>query len=1190
MLIVLTRPFTDTEEEQEEDGLAATSVAAEPQDKVTSTMSFDILDLVSPPQPPPSAAPRDIICYPITNITRPLNLFGEFPKSKAFIPPTPPMRDSSISNFYYNDMLLMTTTDEVDKEKARNGAVVLDKRAPLVTSRSTTKDQKNLVNSSSKLIGSRSVKAAIQCKRNTRTLSEPRRSTPSPVAFGRSISKERTFAEEKKKLEQSSPQCKKAVNLTTRILKRGEFKSSEDLRKAIHKTVQGKKEAPVRMTENQYMVTYQKRGDNHKWTSYKCQKDKDKKVCSSKIDCKQITRNDSMSSLARTNSTYSIESSSNKSCEPIKCKFFGTRQIVKLGAFVTGKKVVPEKVAKEKVKSSRSGLKHTPAKCHPVTTYLSNKKPVSNSKFTLVDRNRSVSPVRSPKSVTYSKQWQVQEEAHSLLIGRSKSQPPKMVELQNPDEPTVIYLKPDRVVHSLETYHSLPRMSRQRNSTMRHVRQFSGLCSRAKSEGPLLEHPAEDALSDRWSVSTPTLNVFDKHADVCSVRNTDRFLELNQLYSHLERVGYLQKVTSQSDLRPIRKKEEVIDYDLWKKIRWREKAQKELDFLINQLKSNQREKRFHFERDVDNIRWKGDNEPALKHKSMSVENLKEYFTEKGLLAEKLMPGETPVVKPLTVPKAIDAYETHLGQTISPTLMSTLSVDQVLKLKTQLRQIYSSESAASSSLAEEERSKRSKSQDPKASGRMEMSAIAQGLRRDTKFHTIGKTNLSEEDRKNLKQSIFKEIKEAVEHRHRLKTLDSNMCRTNEPAPPPQSVVDELQPKDIKGKITFFETKPLEVPGTTIYHARDTSSDEEATAVSMPPQVHRPVVLLEQQQQLTRRSHSFSDLKDLFGERNNRSNDCRSVSPAVVVDAARKTMVANAATESKTELDHKQQPSPLNPHSVAECATNSDQKPPSIAIDHPRGEVVKIDQDVSWMAHKYESFAIHPNSPTVSAGTSVRGRCRKRRTITGSPILKHDAAGHDVLMPHIDIISKTAALHNNPGNNRLGIPARVVKKTGEVEKIKTYFENKHKSSLLGEMFTSEPDISKLRDVSVYLSGSWVAHQYPKKEDNFLSLPRVIDPEKKKKRPLKVKPHEHWRSLSVSPSRKLGILKQCIFPYKLFDDGKLAAFPLNERVFPAAAGDRNVVTTSSSSAEITAEKRAGSGEKVSRQHKNWKDINEG
>lgn len=1090
-----------------------------------SPVSFDIFDLVSPPAAH-SMPSSDIICYPITNITRPLNLFGEFPPSKAFIPPTPPVRDSSISNYYFNDMLLMATDDKVSI--VNHGGMA----KPIGTS----KDQKNLTNSSKAAYAAGKSMKSVHCKRYSRAVSEPRRACPSPVAFGRSISKERTFAEEKKRLEQISPQCKKAANLSTRILKKGDYKSSEDLRKAIHRTVGlGKKPTPTPMHKSQrdYLMTYQRKGDSHKWVSMSSsasnQTTKTDSGKKHKTESKQMTRRDhvnSSTSLARTNSTFSIDSTS-RSCEPIKCHFFGSRKVFKVGAFVQGKSSKNNnkepKPVTQKIKSTPKTIKGQ-GKCHPVNCYLSNKRPVTTSKFKLFDRHRSVSPTRVVKTLVHTqekiKQDDVMCHLNHLNTFRSKSQPPKMVEIMIPDEPTVIHVKPKPTVP--ESYHSLPRTSRPFKE-IRCVREFSTSNARAKSEGPFEKMPED--VTNRWSMSTPSLNIIGRHSGMSRYRNADRFLELNQFYSQVERVGLLQRVTSQSDLRPIRKKEEVVDYELWKKIRMREKAQKELDFLVNQLKNNQKEKKFHFERDIDSIRWNEDNEPALRQKSMSVENLKDFFQEKGIIKEK-----SPVENIECVNREIDSYEDQLG--ISSKLMSTLSPEQVLRLKMQLRQIYSTETPApiSSVCLPTEGHARSRSQEC-------TSTKCQPILENKPFRVINaglpRSNLTEQDKRDLTQSICSEIKLAVEQRRRHKSLDG---RTPDETLAPVLDINSLQPRYVKSKIHYFEQKPLVEPGTTIYHAREpnsSSSSSEDEIVSMPPQSGQP----KDQHMMAQRSHSFSDLKELFGERTS-SIKCRSVSPSVRYVAQTPELHQSVLQQNECNGNDDNDSQPALRDSVSEFEQD---KKKSITI--APGKSLKIDGDVSWIAHKYE------NTSTV-----MRGRCRKRRTLSGSSCHKQE---EHVLMPHIDIISKTAALQNPP--HRTSIVIRPLKKTGDVEKIKNFFENKHKKSLLGEMFTSEPDISKLRDVSVYLSGSWVAHQFPKKEDNFLSLRKVKTP------PAKL------RSLSISPSRKLGILKRCLFPYKIFDDEKLASLPFD--VSPAVD---------------TIDRAAA--EKVLRKHKDRRAINEG
>lgn len=1042
---------------------------------------YDIFDLVTPP---PAAGPssstivsRDIICYPITNITRPLNLFGEFPKTKALIPPTPPVRDSSISNYYYDNMVLMTSSTLTEKTtpKVIRGC---SKTVP-ISGYSSLKDQKNRTNASK--LGANRVNT--HCKRlSSRALSEPRRSSPSPVAFGRSISKERTFAEEKKRLERISPHCKKVSNLTTRILKKPEYKSSEDLRKAIQKTVLGKTPNTSQTTERSQVMSFQMNNDSRKWissSSVKQRRQRDDKKSAIKSDCKSMSRrdrNNSMSSLTRTNSTFSIDSTT-KDCQPIECNFYGSRKIVKMGAFVKGtfttKPGSEQKLATEPSKSSPK-IKH--GKCYPVTTYLSTRRPVSTSKFTLYDRHRSLSPVRSVKNIAFDRTTIPYQTGFGLET-RSKSQPPKMVEIMIPDEPTVIHVKPPPITPM--TYHSLPRVSRGHKQKCMSQRAYCTM-TRAKSEGPVGETIEEESLANRWSVSTPSLNLLNKHSDVCHYRNSDRFLELNQFYSHLERIGYLQKVTSQSDLRPIRKKEEVIEYDLWKKIRVRDKAQKELEFLVSQVKNTQREKKFHYERDVDSIRWHEENDPALRHKSMSVENLKDYFQEQGVIMEKRLP-EPIVQKKDNVSTTINCSDSELG--LSSKLMSTLSPDQVLKLKTQLQQIYSSGSKSSPKEGQALNrmgTQRSRSEDFQSSVNRRSPV---GQVSGTVIQPVSRINLTEADKIALTRNICCEVKKAFEQRRGHQSLDSTGI--SEQTASSAMEVDCPQPEDVKSKIIFFEHKPLDEPGTTIYHARDTASSSDEESAPVPTQMDS---MKSESSLVSKRSHSFSDLKELFGERHE-SIKCRSVSPSIRYG---NRSVAATVISEPTEID---------------C------RPVAIIEDQAtQTSHIKIDRDVSWLAHNFES----------------RGRSRKRRTVSGSSQQCPTLDGQ-VLMPHIDIISKTAALQIKRPTSE---SSRPVARTGEVEKMRNFFENKHRSSLLGDMFTSEPDISKLRDVSVYLAGSWVAHQYPKREDNFLSLRKVKQTSKKS--PTKF---EKLGSLPISPSsstsRNLRILKQCLFPYKIFDD---------------------------------------------------------
>uniref|UniRef100_A0A182U0C6 Uncharacterized protein n=1 Tax=Anopheles melas TaxID=34690 RepID=A0A182U0C6_9DIPT len=192
-----------------------------------------------------------------------------------------------------------------------------------------------------------------------------------------------------------------------------------------------------------------------------------------------------------------------------------------------------------------------------------------------------------------------------------------------------------------------------------------------------------------------------------------RFRELNTFYNSLERLGQLERETSSSsnDLRPSRRmrEEEIIDYDLWKRVRVQEKAERELSQLKSKLKQDQREKDLFFlPRDPEDVRWRSDLDTGLRNREKSVEDLKCTLNEQALNFEdaKLRDLETRKdhYKPLWRGSSVIDVASHLEEKystlgekrdepqsldiISSNLLSTLSSEQMKKLKNQLSEIYS----------------------------------------------------------------------------------------------------------------------------------------------------------------------------------------------------------------------------------------------------------------------------------------------------------------------------------------------------------------------------------------------------------------------------------------------------------------------------------------------------------------------
>ncbi|CAG5106090.1 Protein of unknown function [Cotesia congregata] len=152
------------------------------------------------------------------------------------------------------------------------------------------------------------------------------------------------------------------------------------------------------------------------------------------------------------------------------------------------------------------------------------------------------------------------------------------------------------------------------------------------------------------------------------------------------------------------------------------------------------------------------------------------------------------------------------------------------------------------------------------------------------------------------------------------------------------------------------------------------------------------------------------------------------------------------------------------------------------------------DVAWLRRKYE--------------LGPRGKS-KRRLSRSPPIPRIPLRLEDLAMPHINVISKTAELKDSAMSRSSSTTSLAIKAETEeleaqrpVNRIRDKFERmdgdscarstEGKPSILGEMFTSTPDVHELRDIAPYLAGRWVAHKYPSRRDNgrSLSLPPDLE----------------------------------------------------------------------------------------------------
>lgn len=1371
---------------------------------------------------------REIICYPITNVTKPIDLFAPFPKqTQSFVPinaPEPPSRVSSKQNSSLKVFSsVIGTNGERASQTINSGTITLRKsRVPtsirsrsagsLTTSFTSLKDEKNFANHS---------RIARQYIQRVNSLSpvgrkiEKRKSSASPIAFGRSISKERMFAEEKKKMEEQLPLCRKSWTASTNILRNPFLKSPKEVKDAVRCTYTSPasrenfsashstrklqsggtiKTSTVTHTTNKLLKNAVKKNEKSVQMTVKTTPStsaavtrpifvksnltKSSRSTETKYSPKtgQIKKTLSNVSLARTSSTYSIDSTNSSKRKPqtIKSKAVAPTTIssksrkkksdTKNGSKSKATSVKETKhhtevinfgpkreTAKEKQKTAineairrgdhsvrsdsffqqlflgdaaasvaaaASGSKSLPpdtavaSKAHFFDTisrrasypkrksqnvYLVSKRAVSGSKFKRLEteslrKSRSLSPRRPicydhlSKYDSYYHLSSEEEEfgctsLNYIFESRSNSEP----------------RHPITYVHKIEREEDKRPFTPTREIRSPSSRRIQSFRSQSKSERKLQTESAASrryhSLDSRLSRSNDA-SQYEHHLDQCPHRASDKFRDLNRFYSTVERVGQLERATSSTDLHPIRKEGELIDFDVWKQVRNYERAEKELNCLVGKLKQDEREKDFLFRpKYAEDVKWDQRLDRGLRVKEKSVEDLKDLFREKSITREgdcEKTDAAKDIYKPLWRGSSVLDVATNMSNKYNPSspvlkrhqslreaqerrfgisrdLISTLSKDQVNKIKNQLCEIYSGNGingkappkretpenfiinvTEDSNLRPSSLVVRSHSISGKEvlvrpvllKQRDRLPAAFESTSTTTRQQTS--VTYTEDEKKKLLQQLGQEIREKINERRESVlqpretrgAIAAKQVSLSQPPPAPlpskeiKAAANTLQAKltsavkieakynrssnepfsyisqqqfsksmasaessdnissdaskqtvivteaadKVKAKINYFERKRTEEPAKTIYVARDDSSPDEDEVVRLVDQNIRArraaaaaTTATVHHSNLSVHSSSVSDFKEIFGESESNRNLIEFRTPSPESDANSNvnvvTTTTHTATHSKNVSDatstesffRSRSISPIqdSKHSVRKqparfsitdgsasyrpprtpstlfmvpprrFKSDSDISVSSVRRNNSPGKVIIKNHeagDVAWITHKFES----KNS------AATRGRSRSRKV--SSPIPRVSFNRDNRFMPHIDVISKTAALKQEI--RRKSTPTRLPASvwTGEVEKIRSKFETAAKRlSLIGQMYTSQPDIRELKDASDYLSGSWVAHQFPKPNDNA-RLASAPDAE-----PLStvVKRKPKSRSTSTSPSRSKEVSSILKPLYDIFAD---------------------------------------------------------
>ncbi|KAJ6641439.1 Sorbin and SH3 domain-containing protein 1 [Pseudolycoriella hygida] len=879
------------------------------------------------------------------------------------------------------------------------------------------------------------------------------------------------------------------------------------------------------------------------------------------------------------------------------------------------------------------------------SAYLTNKRAVSGSKFKTMEherfrQSRSLSPQKliRPKCLFYDSVskydsfTQISDEEENFgsfthdrtdeLTIKFKEPKPNvyLTEVVRPNSPVVIHGK-----QSIEyASRSISPVRDIRSPSCRRIQQrrTESFKTNQRANQQKIVRARSLGSSDRFdshlltrNSNTIHPNSYENHLTQCSHQKSERFKELNKFYSNLERVGQLERATSSTDLRPLRKEGELIDFNDWKQVRDHEKAEKELNQLVGKLRRDEKEKDFLFRpKYVEDMKWNELHDSGLRTKEKSVEDLKEIFQERDQEDKSMVNRQdantvkdiykplwrgnsvldlasSMVVKYNPPVKTSSSDDTRIG--LSKKLISTLTKDQVAKIKNQLSEIYNNNGPVQSEKSNTSISDKfvinvSSTDPPKNRSLVVRSSSLvhreellgpvlkrhqERLKESVRSEVINNVHeprasrsveryedlikreqneMSEAEKKNIFFNISKEIQDKLyERRHKTMApivlaketrgaIASNIARntlstpknslncianseakgviSNDVKAPDKTFLEAknnlIEPANLNGdktlkqlntetvqkKIHYFEKKKEETPETTIYHAREYSSpdEEEIMRIIEDKMTKKKTVSTPVQG----RSSSASDFRELFGERDpgpartrtpsptrgkstlppvNLSTSTsvesvfrsRSVSP--VEQKNYKTYYNIVRTGDVQKMKDKFESLTYKPRrNIIEIPPRRFQSDPDLnkikRLSSPEKTTVKTHEagDVSWITHKFE----------VKNSIS-RGRSRVRRVI--SPIQKVPFKKDDRFMPHIDIISKTASLKREMTKS----PNQVTNLwTGEVQKIKNKFESPDRLSLMGQMYTSTPDISELKDISNYLTGPWIAHRYPKARDNARS----------------------------------------------------------------------------------------------------------
>lgn len=778
---------------------------------------------------------------------------------------------------------------------------------------------------------------------------------------------------------------------------------------------------------------------------------KDKTTKSSLIKTNSCKRQSKKSETGKTSMKLNLKNeNTNKNNE--KQDQFG-EEYFQQTITITENTVQPtSKINQNNVKNKPVVLKRNENK---IDVYLSSKKPVSQSKFKSYDKYHN----ESHQSTGITEWDQFGDEYIDYLKGRSASEPPS----RSPSS---------RRIKSFQ-------------APVKLIESVTGIrrCQRSKSAEEPMERVKNAAIDYEYQTYVKEL----RH----SSRKSERFKELHNFYCSLERLGELEK-TAENAGNKIRTRGDLVDYDKWKTLRVKERAETEMKSIQAKLENVQKSKNVLYKtKDPEDIRWKRNLDRGLRNRETSVDDLKRKFYAIG--ADTYRKPEVNVYRPLWRGSSVQDVATSLqhitsskrgrpvsedrGKSITPVprrprsrspsnigcrIWSSLSMEQLSRLKTQLNEVYSTISDINGERMprslyrnrfknnyEIEVNDRVNKSEMSSSLYIRSSSMGPSRKQDReeglrKADSIGSVCMSESEKKKISKNISNEV---------LEKKNNKRCG------------NLVIPKETLGAVAAVKSKkivPESVSPRTCYSI-DASEEESVfkgydknyllvladnedkkkmisdwangTNISESSSSASTVIHLGNKKTSLHSSQSFSSMKCILGERE--YNMRQVVSPSPDNNYERPGIIKNGIVRKLCR----------------KFESFDDLRFLHLPLESNTLKRYKSDPELHRNIIKFHEYGDVKNLTT-------------RYERTKSPVPKCPLRPDNRLMPHINVISKMARLQDKLSK-------------GEVERIKNMFENKNRAFMLGQFYTSTPDLSEARKMIPFLDCDWMAHRYPEPE---------------------------------------------------------------------------------------------------------------